>query len=274
MAETQYTRQTVLARTEWVPGKLFSLRVTRPEGFEFVAGQFARLGLPQAGPGENGAPASPADPAQQPAPTVWRAYSMVSGAREPWLEFYSVVVPEGQFSPLLARLQEGDGLYVDRTAFGFLTLERFADGQDLWLIASGTGLSAYLSMFRDGEPLRRFQRVVLVHGVRSAQELAYRDQILAWQREAGTLDGQQRLVYLPIASRETLPGAPQSRITPLLADGRLEAAAGLALDPARSRIMLCGNPGLLADARALLKTRGFAPGRRGVPGNLAVENYW
>ncbi len=262
MADAKYTRQTVLARNKWVPGKLFSLRVTRPAGYDFTAGQFARLGLPAAG----------ADDAE---PTVWRAYSMVSGAGDDWLEFYSVVVPDGEFSPLLAQLQVGDALYVDNTPFGFLTLERFADGQDLWLIASGTGLSAYLSMFNDGEPWRRFERVVLVHGVRGADELAYREQILAWQQAAG-LDaaGRQRLVYLPIASRETLPGAPQSRLTPLLEDGRLEAAAGLTLDPDRSRIMLCGNPGLLSDARALLKTRGFAPGRRGVPGNLAVENYW
>jgi ferredoxin--NADP+ reductase len=31
---------------------------------------------------------------------------------------------------------------------------------------------------------------------------------------------------------------------------------------------------MLADARKLLAERGFAPGRRGVQGNLAVENYW
>jgi ferredoxin--NADP+ reductase len=38
--------------------------------------------------------------------------------------------------------------------------------------------------------------------------------------------------------------------------------------------MLCGNPAMVTDARALLKERGFAVGRRGIPGNLAVENYW
>lgn len=259
MVEEKYSCQTVLARTDWVPGKLFSLRVTRPDGYEFTAGQFARLGLPET-PGAD--------------PTVWRAYSMVSGTRDPWLEFYSVVVPEGQFSPLLADLREGDALYIDKTPFGFLTLERFPDGEDLWLIASGTGLSAYLSMLADGDLWQRFKRVILVHGVRGANELAYREQIRIWQEAAGMLEGQPRLVYLPIASRETLPGVPQARLTPLLEDGRLEAAAGLQLDPERSRIMLCGNPGLLVDARALLKDRGFAPGRRGVPGNLAVENYW
>jgi ferredoxin--NADP+ reductase len=109
---------------------------------------------------------------------------------------------------------------------------------------------------------------VLVHGVRAAEELAYRDELQA------LADQDAGLSYLPIATRETLPGMPQARLTTLVTDGGLERLAGLTLDPARSRIMLCGNPAMLADARKLLGARGFAPGRRGVPGNLAVENYW
>jgi ferredoxin--NADP+ reductase len=177
-------------------------------------------------------------------------------------------VPEGPFSPRLAELRPGDALYIDKTPFGFLTLERFPDGEDLWLLATGTGLSAYLSILRDPAARRRFKRVVLVHGVRTAEELAYRDELQA------LADQDAGLSYLPIATRETLPGMPQARLTTLVTDGGLERLAGLTLDPARSRIMLCGNPAMLADARKLLGARGFAPGRRGVPGNLAVENYW
>lgn len=261
MADSKYTHATVTERIDWLPGKLFSLRTTRPEGYGFEAGQFARLGLPAGGTaaGENAEP------------TVWRAYSMVSGPSDPWLEFYSVVVPDGEFSPLLARLAPGDRLYLDKTAFGFLTLARFTPAADLWLLASGTGLSAYLSMLRDPAAWRDYRRIFVVHGVRGADELAYRD-VLEHPDLPGMAPGQ--LVYLPIASRETLPGKPCARLTTLLADGRLEALAGASLDPERSRIMLCGNPAMVADARKLLAERGFAPGRRGVPGNLAVENYW
>ena len=261
-APRKYTQVTVTERTDWLPGKLFSLRTTRPEHYGFEAGQFARLGLPAGGK------ASPAATE----PTVWRAYSMVSGPADPWLEFYSVVVPGGEFSPLLAELGPGDTLYLDKTAFGFLTLARFAPAEDLWLVASGTGLSAYLSMLREPALWRDYRRVFLVHGVRTAGELAYRD-ILENPRDfPGMAPGQ--LVYLPIATREALPGKPCARLTTLLADGRLEALAGARLDAGRSRIMLCGNPAMVADARKLLGERGFAPGRRGVPGNLAVENYW
>jgi ferredoxin/flavodoxin---NADP+ reductase len=256
VVDTKYTRQTVTRVQAWVPGKLFSLRVSRDPAYVFQPGQFARLGLPVG---------NADDPAV--APTLWRAYSMVSAPHETELEFYSIVVPEGPFSPRLAELRPGDALYVDKTPFGFLTLDRFPDGDDLWLLATGTGLSAYMSILRDPAARQRFKRVVLVHGVRAAEELAYRDELQA-------LAGQGSLTYLPIATREALPGMPQARLTTLITDGGLEQLAGLTLDPARSRIMLCGNPAMLADARKLLGERGFAPGRRGTPGNLAVENYW
>ncbi|AWQ06586.1 ferredoxin--NADP reductase [Bordetella bronchiseptica] len=265
MTDTKYTRQTITAVQTWVPGKLFSVRVTRDPAFLFQAGQFARVGLPDSD-----------DP--QAEPSVWRAYSMVSAPEEPWLEFYSIVVPEGQFSPRMARLQPGDALYVEKKPFGFLTIDRFAPGGDLWLLASGTGLSAYLSILRDPTTWRAFDRIILVHGVRSAEELAYRDEIEQWRSQPAFAPyfeaDPRKLIYLPIATRETLPGMPQARLTTLIADGRLEQLAGQPLDPQRAKIMLCGNPAMLADARKLLSERGFAPGRRGIPGNLAVENYW
>lgn len=75
----------------------------------------------------------------------------------------------------------------------------------------------------------------------------------------------RKLIYLPIATRETLPGMPQARLTTLIADGRLEQLAGQPLDPQRAKIMLCGNPAMLADARKLLSERGFAPAGAAYP---------
>lgn len=263
---SKYTRQTVLSVHQWVPGKLFSLRTTRDPAFVFEAGQFARLGLPAA--------QVHGDAIAAPEPTIWRAYSMVSAPSEDFLEFYSIVVPDGEFSPRMAALAPGDAIYIDKTPFGFLTLARFAPDGDLWLLASGTGLSAFLAMLRDPLARERYKRVILVHGVRHAEELAYRDEIEALRQTWATEDNAAELIYLPIATREPIDGMPQARLTTLLETGELERLAGVALDPDRSKIMLCGNPALLADARKLMATRGFAPGRRGIPGNLAVENYW
>jgi len=38
--------------------------------------------------------------------------------------------------------------------------------------------------------------------------------------------------------------------------------------------MLCGNPAMVKEMRAMLSEKGFAAGRRGNLGTLAVENYW
>ena len=284
----RYTQQTVLSKTTWLTDKLFSLTVTRDPAFAFVPGQFARLGLcvepPLQTNGDVPTESSGASGTldEKNTPNEWRAYSMVSRPDAQELEFFSVVVPEGKFSPALATLQVGDPLWIDKTVFGFLTLERFVDGEDLWLVATGTGLSAYLSMLRDPATWTRFKRIILLHGVRHAEELAYREELLARAQAAGA--HQAQFIYLPVTSQQPLTcdlspaigpaWLKPARLTTLLASGELEQRVGTALDPTRSRIMLCGNPAMVTEMRALLAERGFAPGRRGVAGNLAVENYW
>lgn len=261
MSDQKYAKETVLSTNEWVPGKLFSLTVSRPDNFSFKAGQFARLGLTH-----------PDYPDAE--PTIWRAYSLVNAPDQPELEFYAIVVPDGEFSPRLAQLKPGDSIYIDRTLFGFLTLDRFDPGGTLWLIATGTGLSAYLSMLHDPATWNSFEHIVLVHGVRTCAELAYKELITSWKSQSGSAPFTARFTYLPIPTQESLPGTPKARITTLLENGQLEVLAKTPLNPATDKIMLCGNPAMVTDARALLKTKGFAAGRRGVPGNLAVENYW
>jgi ferredoxin--NADP+ reductase len=264
--EPKYTRQTVISSRRWLSEKLFSVCVTRDPDFKFLPGQFARLGLAIL-------------PETPETPTEWRAYSMVSHPDEDALEFFSVVVSDGKFSPAFARLQPGDPLWVDKTSFGFLTLERFIDGEDLWLIATGTGLSAYLSMLNDPHTWLRFKNIVLVHGVQYSHELAYRDEIL----RIGAMHAPDQLRYIPVTSQEHTASAlspalksltAPARITTLLDDGELEQRIGISLDPSRSRVMLCGNPAMVKEMRARLTNMGFAPGRRGIAGNLAVENYW
>lgn len=263
MSGSKYTRQTVLSVKHWVADKLISLTMTRDPAFQFTPGQFARLGLPQSAEGLE--------------PDIWRAYSMVNGPNSETLEFYSIVVPEGEFSPRLAQLQPGGHLYIDKTAFGFLTLDRFNAGGDLWLVATGTGLSAYMSMLYDERVWQNYERIILVHGVRNTDELAYRDQLLEWEQASRSQpegSARARLSYHPIPTQESLPATPQARLTTLLADGRLERHVQRSLNPATSKIMLCGNPEMLGDARRLLSERNFAVGRRGNFGNLALENYW
>ena len=265
-ADDKYTQETITSVRTWVPGKLFSFTCTRPLGFRFTAGQFARLGVPNT----LNLPNEPE--------IIWRAYSMVSSSYDEHLEFFSIVVPDGAFTSHLAELRVGDPLYIDKTNHGFLTTARFETGKDLWMLASGTGLAPFLSILHDYQTWEQFERIILVYSARTGQELAYQDEIKGLP-SCPTLSElvhnlDERFHYVPVVTREALPNTLGQRITHVLCNGTLEAHTGLPFSKENSRFMICGNPQMVKDIRAALKERGFAPARRHSPGEIAVENYW
>lgn len=252
----KFTRQTLLDVQPLTPN-LFSLRVTRDPGFRFRAGQFARLGV------------SKADGS-----VVWRAYSMVSAPHDEYLDFFSIVVPGGEFTSELSRLGEGDTLLIDRQAFGYLTLDRFVGGRDLWLLATGTGIAPFMSILQDFEAWERFDNIKLVYSVREAKELAYVDDIAGLEQRDYLAEFAGKLQFIPVVTREQHPGALNARITTLIENGELEKATGLELSPEHSRIMLCGNPQMIDETRKVLKARDLQLSLSKRPGQVAVENYW
>lgn len=252
----KFTRQTLTTVRVWSPN-LFSLVCTRDAGFRFRAGQFVRLGVRKT----DGA-------------VVWRAYSIVSAPHDDYLEFFSIVVPGGEFTSELSRLVAGDELLVEKQPTGFLTLDRFPDGRDLWLIGTGTGLAPFLSILQDLEAWQRFERIVLVYSARDHSELAYQQLIAELPHREWLKGAGDKLQYIPLVTRESLPGVLNARVTHLIENGELERAAGLALEPEHSRIMLCGNPQMIEDTRAVLKARNLNLALTRRPGQVAVENYW
>lgn len=240
---------TVSERIDWAPA-LHSLRV-RADVEPHAAGQFTKVAL-----------AIDGEP-------VGRPYSLVNPPGDPLLDFYFTVVRDGPLSGRLAALAPGETVLVAPRAAGFLVMSEVPDGGELWLVATGTGIGPFLAILRTPDPWRRFARVVLVHAVRSARELAY----------AAVIDGVARahpghFVFAPFVSRETAPGALSGRIPQAIADGRLEARAGTAFAASSSRVMLCGNPQMVEDVTASLAARGLRKHRRREPGQILVENYW
>ena len=252
----KFTRQTLLEVNPLTPS-LFTLRTTRDKGFRFRAGQFTKLGVTKA----DGS-------------TVWRAYSVVSSPYDEFLEFFSIVVPGGEFTSELSRLKVGDTLMVERQAYGYLTLDRFIDGRDLWLLATGTGVAPFLSILQDFEVWEKFERIVLVYSAREVRELAYQDLIADLTQREYLAEYAHKLTYIPIVTREEVPGTLNGRITTLIESGELERAAGVLLSPEHSRVMLCGNPQMIDDTRKLLKERNLQLSLTRRPGQVAVENYW
>lgn len=252
----KFTRQTLLGVTPLTPS-LFTLRTTRDPGFRFVAGQFARLGVTKA----DGS-------------TVWRAYSMVSSPHDEFLEFFSIVVPEGEFTSELSRLREGDTLMVEKQAVGYLTADRFTDGRDLWMLATGTGVAPFLSILQDFEVWEKFERIILVYSAREGRELAYQTLIAELTQRDYLAEYADKFKFIATVTREQYPDALNGRITTLIENGGLEQAAGVQLTPEHSRVMICGNPQMIEDTRAALKLRGMRLNLSRKPGQIAVENYW
>lgn len=252
----KFTAQTLLDVQPLTPN-LFSLRVTRDPGFRFRAGQFARLGVTKA----DGS-------------VVWRAYSMVSAPHDEFLDFFSIVVPDGEFTSELSRLKVGDSLLIERQAYGYLTLDRFVGGRDLWLLATGTGVAPFVSLLQDFEAWERFDSIKLVYSVREAKELAYVDLIAGLEQRDYLAEFAGKLQFIPVVTRQAHPGALNARITTLIETGELERAAGLAFSTEHSRIMLCGNPEMIDDTRKALKARDLQLSLSRRPGQVAVETYW
>ena len=165
-------------------------------------------------------------------------------------------------------------MLVDKSSYGFKIIDGFSPGKDLWLLASGTGLGPFLSILRDPATWRAYENLILVHSVRQAVELAYRDEIAATALDKQLDASSAGLRYVPVVTREPWAGALDARIPQLIDDGRLEQAAGLKLDLKSSRIMVCGNPEMNRELRAQLTARGFRTSRRAAPGQLAFESYW
>jgi ferredoxin--NADP+ reductase len=249
MLMQKWVEGTVVDRKRWTE-TLFSLYVeAEVSGFE--AGQFAKLALCVEGE------------------MVARPYSFVNAPDERPHEFYYVTLPGGPLTQRLCRLEKGDSIHLAPRPSGFLVLSEVPDGDDLWLIASGTGLGPFLSILKTEAPWRRFKRVILVHAVRHFEELTYRDCIARILQEH-----PQQMRAVSFVSRETHPGALAGRIPAAIEDARLESAVQVPLTAESSRVMLCGNPGMVSDVVEALKIRGMRKHRRREPGHITMENYW
>ncbi|RDE50370.1 MAG: ferredoxin--NADP reductase [Candidatus Accumulibacter meliphilus] len=250
-----FSAQQVLSVHHW-NDTLFSFRTTRDPGLRFINGQFVMIGLPQ---GE-----------RRP---LTRAYSIASANHDEYLEFLSIKVPNGPLTSKLQHLAIGDEIVVSRKPTGTLVLRDLRPGKNLYLLSTGTGLAPFISLIQDPETYERFEKVVLIHGVRWQRDLAYGDFIEKElpQHEYFADLVRDKLIYYPTVTREAFRN--QGRITDLVNSGRLFSDIGLPpFDPARDRAMLCGSPAMLKDCCQLLDSRGFEVSPHiGAQGDYVIE---
>lgn len=192
-----------------------------------------------------------------------RPYSTASPATgNDTLEFYIRLVPVPRFTSLLWRIPVGHRLRVTGPK-GKFTLEPDDERVHL-MVSTGTGIAPFVSMLRTLRAEGRPRRAVVVHGVSHSDELGYRALLERWQAEDDRL-----LRYVPTVSR---PDGPRTagwtgrtgRAESILAD----VCAELHLAPHDTVAYLCGNPGMIANAAAVLASRGFPRE------SVKYEHYW
>lgn len=249
----QVRREEVTSVHHWTD-RLFSFKTTRDAGFRFKNGHFTMIGLEREGK------------------PLMRAYSLASANYEDELEFFSIKVPDGPLTSELQKIQVGDSLLVNSKSTGTLVQDNLLPGKHLYLIATGTGLAPFLSIIRDPEIYEQYDKIILTHGCRFTEELAYRELITEHlpQHEYLGDSVRDKLIYYPTVTREKFDN--NGRLTDLLRDGKLSADIGLPpINVADDRFMICGSPSMLKDICELLDSRGLRESRHGEAAHYVIE---
>jgi len=238
-----------VTKIKWWNKKLFSLTLSAPLP-NYKAGQFTKLAMTIEDK------------------KIARAYSFVNTPSHSNLhEFLLVTVQDGLLSPPLSELSVGETVHVAEQASGFFTLDEVPSSEYLWLLSTGTAIGPFLSMLGDPRIWQKFDKVILVHGVRKSEDLVYQELI-------ASICQSQPLTFVPVISQENITDGLAGRITNALTSNKLFDYVGLKATPENSQFMLCGNPEMVKETTEILLDLGFARNRRAKPGHITVEQYW
>lgn len=228
---------------------LWTVRI-RPDGpVGFRAGQYVTVGV------------------QQDGRLLERPYSIVSAPEEPDLELFIELVPEGLLTPHLHPLGVGAEVVLRTRCKGIFLRECPVEAEAHLFVATVTGIAPFVSLLRslavrhrDGG-WRPERPVVLLQGASRAHEFGYLEEMRALDAE------MEWFTYVPTVSRpwESPEWAGEKgRVEELL---RKHGDAN-GVEPGHAGIYLCGHPGMISGARAIMRRAGFDDRA------IREEQYW
>jgi ferredoxin-NADP reductase len=218
---------TVLASTSVGPD-VTVLRLARPPGLTFRAGQALKLGVP-------GGPS--------------RSYTIASSPQEALLEFCIERIAGGRVSPSLTSLSPGARVELGASPKGTLTLEPSAALH--LMLATATGIAPFRSMLREAfaakAPSARF---LVIHGASYADRLPYAEELASLAAQHPGALRYVTTVSRPGEARNQQWRGTVGRVDTLLAAALKELAAG-------TQAYACGNSGMIAAVAALCSAHGI-----------------
>ena len=247
-SEDKFYHAKVTHRKDFGPD-LWMLRL-RPSGeFKFIAGQYATLGV------------------QGAAKRSERPYSIASSPYESEIEFFFELVPDGELSPLLHKLQPGQEVFMRKVPKGRFTLDTASGRTNHLLVSTVTGVAPFVSYVRtlykdwkDGK-FKGEQKLFLLNGASRSWEFGYSEELEAVAREVPWF------THIPTVSRpwedEKWLGE-RGRVDELLR----KYTDLWGLNGSNSVGYVCGHPQMIENSKGILKRIGFTKE------HLKEEIYW
>ncbi len=258
---------TVVQKIQVRPNLMIFRVATDEPRTQFAAGQYTTLGLYSDEPrSKNSEPeAIPSKPNK----LIQRAYSIASARHETeQFEFYISQVKTGQLTPRLFHLEVGDRVFVGRRIVGAFNLSDAPKDADIVMIATGTGITPYISFLRSHIIERPQSKMVVIQGAAHQGDLGYFS-------ELSFLDNAfPNFYYLPtLTDADKTWSGYRLWIEEMLDANVLQKEAGVVCDPQKTHFYLCGNPNMVESVSEWLMSHGYAKKTRKTEGTLFVEEF-
>jgi ferredoxin--NADP+ reductase len=243
----KFHRATITKRVDIAP-ELWMIRLQPNGEFKFAPGQYATLAL------------------EAPDKHRERPYSIVSSPHESELEFFFELVPPGDLTPLLYRLQPGDEVLMRKVPKGRFVLDTQRGRTNHLLVCTVTGVAPFVSfirtLYRDWKEGRFAgeHNLFLLNGASRSWEFGYLEELQKFAQEAPWFK------YVPTVSRpweDKQWTGETGRV-----DDILRKYTDLwGLGPT-AVAYLCGHPAMVENSKGILHRIGFT--KEG----LKEEIYW
>ena len=232
--EDKFYRARIVERKDFSL-ELWMIRVDPSAAFHFAAGQYATLGV------------------HTPTKHIERPYSIVSAPHEDFLEFFLELVPHGELTPLLHKLQVGDTLTCRRVAKGRFTLDTKRHTNHL-LLCTVTGIAPFVSyvrsLHRDSKNSVIQHRLFLIEGASHSCEFAYREEMEKLAVEVPWL------TYIPTISRPW--DEPEWRGETGRVEDLIRKYTDMwVLGGQNTTAYLCGHPTMIELGKGILRRHGW-----------------
>jgi ferredoxin/flavodoxin---NADP+ reductase len=237
-SDDKFYRAKITRRIEFAPD-LWAVRLHPGGDFKFAPGQYATLGV------------------QSTDRRSERPYSIVSSPHEDELEFFFELVPNGQLTPDLFKLQVGDELLMRKVPKGRFTLETQGERTNHLLVSTVTGVAPFVSyvrrLYKDWKEgsFTGEHKLFLLNGASRSWEFGYLDELQKFAQEAPWLE------YVPTVSRPwDDPGwsGEVGRVDDLIR----KYTDQWGITGSNSLAYICGHPGMIDAAKGILKRIGFS----------------